>query len=217
MSVELRGVSFSYPGADKKVLDGAELTVGEAESVAVMAPSGQGKSTLLALAGLLLKPSAGEVRINGVVPAPQEATRLLGRAIQWIPQSVNLIPRRSVTDNLLLPALAQGMTRGVAISRAQDLMMAAGLDVEGTRQARTLSGGQAQRVAVARALMSDPLVILADEPTANLDAITARSIARAMFSAAATTTVLVATHDLQVAELADRIVRLKSGKVVPSG
>lgn len=214
MSIAMHDVSFRYPQGKGKVLAGVNLHVRRGEAVAVMAPSGQGKSTLLALAGFLLTPSEGRVLLDGDVPGRATAVRLLGRRIQWIPQSVNLLPRRSIRDNLLLPALAQGEKRTSAQRRVREVMDAYGLDMEGGRQARRLSGGQAQRVAVARALMADPVVVLADEPTANLDAATARSVAGMLFSVTADVTLLVATHDPAVAQLADRTLRLDNGEVV---
>ncbi|UTT59303.1 ABC transporter ATP-binding protein [Cellulosimicrobium cellulans] len=188
------------------MLEDVSLSVADGESVAVMAPSGQGKSTLLAIAGLLLTPQQGQVRLDDDVVSAALGRRLRGDRIQLILQSVNLLPRRSVLDNVVLPALAHGLDRIEAEERAIRLLDAVGVRLP-DRPARTLSGGQAQRVGVARALVTQPRLVLADEPTANLDAATATDVARVLLTTTRTST-LVATHDPSVAELADRVVTL---------
>lgn len=206
MSLELRNITFSYRGTAQPVLEDVSLSVADGESVAVMAPSGQGKSTLLAIAGLLLTPQQGQVRLDDDVVSAALGRRLRGDRIQLILQSVNLLPRRSVLDNVVLPALAHGLDRIEAEERAIRLLDAVGVRLP-DRPARTLSGGQAQRVGVARALVTQPRLVLADEPTANLDAATATDVARVLLTTTRTST-LVATHDPSVAELADRVVTL---------
>lgn len=206
MSLELRNITFSYRGMAQPVLEDVSLSVADGESVAVMAPSGQGKSTLLAIAGLLLTPQQGQVRLDDDVVSAALGRRLRGDRIQLILQSVNLLPRRSVLDNVVLPALAHGLDRIEAEERAIRLLDAVGVRLP-DRPARTLSGGQAQRVGVARALVTQPRLVLADEPTANLDAATATDVARVLLTTTRTST-LVATHDPSVAELADRVVTL---------
>jgi ABC-type lipoprotein export system ATPase subunit len=207
--LELTGVSFRYPGVSRDVFTDVNLTVARGESVAVVAPSGRGKSTLLGVAGLLLEPREGSVRIDGQVRRLRDAPSLLGGDIAWVLQSANLLPRRTVLDNTALPSLAAGQTRRSAMARASALLAEVGIDPEDDRQARTLSGGEAQRVGVARALMSDPAVLLVDEPTANLDAVTAAVVSQALFHAASGRVALViATHDDAVARGADRVFRL---------
>nr|WP_277344734.1 ATP-binding cassette domain-containing protein [Cellulomonas sp. IC4_254] len=177
-------------------------------SLALMGPSGTGKSTALAVAGLLLAPTTGEVRINGRSRTVRDGAEVLRREVAWVLQTVNLLPRRTAVDNVLLPVLAAGGTREDARGEAVALLRRVGVQ-DPEQVARTLSGGQAQRVGVARALAARPSVIVADEPTANLDAATGRDVARALLTAAAGTTVLLATHDRAVAAMADVVVELE--------
>ncbi len=208
MSVKLEDVWFAYPGMSTDVLAGVTLAVGQGESVAVMGPSGRGKSTLLGVAGLILKPRVGQVLIDGQVRTPRDAPQLLGRRVGWVLQAVNLLPRRTVLDNVTVPLLAMGWRRREARQVACERLAEVGLDPADDREARTLSGGEAQRVGVARALAPGPVVLIADEPTANLDARTAALVGRALFAAAKQTALLLATHDEALGALADRIVRI---------
>lgn len=208
MSVELSKVGVTYPGSTRPVLVDLDLVVPTGTSLALMGPSGTGKSTALAVAGLLLAPTTGEVRINGRLRTVRDATEVLRREVAWVLQSVNLLPRRTAVDNVLLPVLAAGGRRDEAYDDAVALLHRVGVE-DPAQVARTLSGGQAQRVGVARALAARPSVIVADEPTANLDAATGREVARALLSAAAGTTVLLATHDRAVAALADAVLELE--------
>lgn len=211
MSIELRDVWFSYARSSRPVLRGLDLAVEDRESVVVMAPSGEGKSTLLSVAGLLLEPQSGEVRINGIVRSTHDASRLLGSGISWVLQSVNLLPRRSVVDNVAVALLSRGASRGAAHRDAVPLLASVGLGGMGSREARTLSGGEQQRVGVARALASGPDLVLADEPTANLDGATALGVAEALFEASRDCTLLLASHDQRVAAMADRVLMLEDG------
>ena len=209
MSLELRGVSLAYPGARHPVLSGLDLSVPTGTSVALMGPSGSGKSTALAVAGLLLAPDSGEVWISGRRRTVRDAPEVLRGELSWVLQTVNLLPRRTALDNVLLPALAAGRRRSEAREEAVELLGRVGIDAP-DQVARTLSGGQAQRVGVARALMSGPAVLVADEPTANLDVDTARDVARILLDAARGTTVLLATHDLEIARMTDSVLELAS-------
>jgi len=203
MSVELRGITVRYPGASTSILDDLDLVVPSGTSLAVMGPSGAGKSTALAVAGLLMAPTSGDVWINGRRREVSEATRVLRDEVAWVLQTVSLLPRRSALDNVLLPSLARGRRRAEVEARALELLAMVGIK-DPHQLARTLSGGQAQRVGVARALIGEPTVLIADEPTANLDLATGREIAELILRAFAGTTVLLATHDPRVAALADR-------------
>lgn len=207
MSLNLVDIDFAYPGASRTVLNGVRLTVRRGESVALMGASGRGKTTLLNIAGLLTAPTSGSVEIDGTARAPKDRPAL---GIGWILQSVNLLPRRSAVDNVALPALAAGVSAGEAQRRAAQLLERVGLESRDERHSRTLSGGEAQRVGLARALITRPSVLLADEPTANLDGHTARLVADMLFAAATDTAVLLATHDEGVGAMADRVVRLQS-------
>lgn len=208
MRLALDRVSFAYPGG-RPVLSNTSLSIPAGQAVAVMAPSGFGKSTLLGLAGLLLRPTGGSVLIDGV---PRAAGDTRGGGIAWVLQTVSLLPRRTVLDNVALPALASGSTRRAAYEQAEGALHHLGLhhDLNG-RQARTLSGGQAQRVGVARALIGSPSILLADEPTANLDAATALDVARSLVRSVARTgcAAVLATHDPHVAALADRVLVIR--------
>ncbi|ROS31107.1 ABC transporter ATP-binding protein [Cellulomonas sp. PhB150] len=218
MSLALTDVSLTYPGTARAVLTNLNLFVPTGTSLALMGPSGTGKSTALAIAGLLLAPTSGEVTIDGQTRTVRDAPTMLRGEIAWVLQSVNLLPRRTALDNVLLPALAAGGSRDDLHDDAVEVLLRVGIESP-DQVARTLSGGQAQRVGVARALMSRPAVIIADEPTANLDIATGRGVARALLQAATETTVLLATHDEHVAEMADAILRLEpevSGDVAPS-
>ncbi|NHT18049.1 ATP-binding cassette domain-containing protein [Cellulomonas sp. IC4_254] len=208
MSLQLTGVGVTYPGTTRPVLVDFDLLVPTGTSLALMGPSGTGKSTALAVAGLLLAPTTGEVRINGRSRTVRDGAEVLRREVAWVLQTVNLLPRRTAVDNVLLPVLAAGGTREDARGEAVALLRRVGVQ-DPEQVARTLSGGQAQRVGVARALAARPSVIVADEPTANLDAATGRDVARALLTAAAGTTVLLATHDRAVAAMADVVVELE--------
>lgn len=213
MSLELEDVWFGYPRSGQDVLKGLNLRVSTGETVAVMAPSGEGKSTLLSVAGLLLQPQSGIVKIDGIARSRRDASALLGSEIGWVLQSVNLLPRRSVWDNVAIGLLSQGATRAAARLGATRLLAEVGLAGLGGREARTLSGGEQQRVGVARALAVRPAVVLADEPTANLDGATALGVATALVEASRGSTLLLATHDRRVAALADRILVLEAGQL----
>lgn len=204
MSLTLTDVHFRYSGSEMDLLQGVNLEVRSGESVAVMAPSGRGKTTLLGIAGLLLRPTVGRVEVDHVERTVRDAPELLGSTVTWVLQTVNLLPRRTLADNVALPLLAHGWSEGEARSRALDLLGVVGLGSCADRLARTLSGGEAQRAGVARALTTQPSVFLADEPTANLDGATARQVAEALFRAATDTALVVTTHDEAIGALASR-------------
>lgn len=214
MSIEMRNISFQYPGANRSVLVDTGFTAERGECVALMSPSGAGKSTALAIAGLLLKPNSGQVILNGEDLGDGDHQHARRREISWLPQTVNLLPRRTVTDNVALAALVVGRTPDVAQQAALQRLSQLGLERYANQQARKLSGGEAQRVALARALAANPRVLIADEPTANLDNQTAQHIARLLKVASDDTAVVLATHDPTVAEHADSIYRLVDGKFV---
>ncbi|MBE7702279.1 ATP-binding cassette domain-containing protein [Oerskovia sp. Sa1BUA8] len=211
MSLALDAITFKYRGTTRPILAEISLEVPSGTSVALMAPSGAGKSTLLSIAGLLLAPDSGSVAINGTRRSVRDGPVLLGKEVGWILQSVNLLARRSALDNVALPRLARGARRRNELSHAEELLGAVGLHGDLQRPARKYSGGEAQRIGVARALMSSPAVLIADEPTANLDLATARDVARALFGAARErTALLIATHDEAIASMADRVITLET-------
>lgn len=200
MRIDLDSVSFRYRGGDPVVSD-LSLCLSGPGSVALVGPSGSGKTSLLALLGGLLRPSSGTVRWNG--------RGRPGRAA-WVLQSGNFLGARTVLDNVALGALSAGVTRTQAESDALRLIDAVGLGGLGHRIASTLSGGQAQRMCVARAITARSEFVLADEPTAQLDGRTTASVADVMFDLVAKSALLVvATHDVDVARLADHTIELQ--------
>lgn len=218
--LEARGASLSYPTRRGPILavDRADLRVGAGEFIAIIGSSGSGKSTLLALLAGLCRPSAGETLFNGrpwsYRPGPGG-----GRAgsVGLVPQDGGLLPGLRVVDNVLLPAVLAGKSQQEARSRAMGLLERFGLDSRWDAYPAELSGGQRRRVAIARALVAEPAVILADEPTGDLDELAAARIAQILgeIRSARKTAVVVVTHDPVVARMADRVVRVRGGQCLP--
>ena len=200
-----------------RALDGVSLTVERGEFVAVMGASGSGKSTLLHLLGGVDKPTSGRITLDGVSLYDQkdeELTVFRRRQIGLVYQFYNLVPLLTVEENLTLPLLLDGRTADPA--RVLDLLARLGL--EGKRRAfpAQLSGGQQQRVAIARALITHPALLLADEPTGNLDSAASESVMRMLVQLNETTgqTIVMITHDEALALQAKRILRLRDGRIV---
>ena len=200
-----------------RALDGVSLTVERGEFVAVMGASGSGKSTLLHLLGGVDKPTSGRITLDGVSLYDQkeeELTVFRRRQIGLVYQFYNLVPLLTVEENLTLPLLLDGRTADPA--RVLDLLARLGL--EGKRRAfpAQLSGGQQQRVAIARALITHPALLLADEPTGNLDSAASESVMRMLVQLNETTgqTIVMITHDEALALQAKRIIRLRDGRIV---
>ncbi|QGG55697.1 ABC transporter ATP-binding protein [Paenibacillus sp. B01] len=219
----LDGITHAFTDGEKErtILDGLSLEVGEGELVAVTGPSGSGKSTFLSIAGALLSPDGGEVRIDGQPLSGMDAMRLaqlrLGK-LGFIFQSANLIPYLKVEEQLLLVARLAGMPRAEAAARSRELLERLGLG--GWRKAypERLSGGEKQRAAIARAWMNGPEVILADEPTASLDAPRGADVMemlRAEVKARSKAGVVV-THDERVLSFCDRVLVLDAGRLKPA-
>ncbi|WP_438957096.1 ABC transporter ATP-binding protein [Cognatiyoonia sp.] len=202
-----------------QVLDGAELTVKVGEVVALVAPSGAGKSTLLHIAGLLDTADAGQVAIKG-----QDNTHLSDRRrtaarradIGFIYQFHHLLPEFSALENVVLPQLANGIPQAVAEKRALSLLETVGVADRAANRPAALSGGEQQRVAYCRALANQPALLLADEPTGNLDPATSDRVFDALMYLVRESglAVLIATHNLDLAARMDRVVRLDGGKLV---
>jgi ABC-type lipoprotein export system ATPase subunit len=199
-------------------LDGVELEVANGETLAVMGPSGCGKSTLLHLLGGLERPSGGEVwvagrRIDGL--SEKALARLRRHAIGFVFQAFHLMDELTALENVELPALLAGRSPGAARRRASDLLEQVGLTDRAGHLPSALSGGQRQRVAIARALSNDPLVVLADEPTGNLDSAATLDVLRLLDSLrAAGQTLLIVTHDERIAATADRLITMRDGAFV---
>lgn len=220
-SVEMVNVHKVYKVGEIKVhaLRGVNLKVHRGEFIAIMGPSGSGKSTLLNLIGALDKPTKGKVIIDGIDISTlnnDQLAKLRNEKIGFIFQTFNLINRSKVIRNIELPAIIKGMPKRERIKRALELLKALGLEGLHDRRPKHLSGGQQQRVAIARALINSPQIILADEPTGNLDSVSGREVMSylRMMNERFDTTVIVVTHDREVGEMADRIVHIKDGMII---
>lgn len=217
--LELAGIARSYkkgePG-EIAVLRGAEVTLNAGEIVALVAPSGAGKSTLLHIAGLLDTPDAGTVRINGVDMtglSDRRRTRARRTEIGFVYQFHHLLPEFSALENIVLPQLANGVADGPARARGLALLEKVGIAPRAQHRPAELSGGEQQRVAVCRALANDPKLLLADEPTGNLDPGTSDQVFEALVTLVRETglTALIATHNLDLAHRMDRVLYLRDG------
>jgi putative ABC transport system ATP-binding protein len=212
MSVRLRGVSRRYPGLT--ALDSIDLTIADGESVALMGPSGAGKSTILHLIGGMDAPDGGTLEVDGRALDRRHLDDHR-RRIGFVFQRYHLLPALTLLDNVMVPVLPRRVDFDRR-ARAHELLGAVGLDHRAQALPSELSGGQQQRVAIARALINHPHLLLADEPTGNLDSATGREILdlllrlRGEFSM----TLIVATHDVEVASACDRIVRVEDGRIV---
>jgi lipoprotein-releasing system ATP-binding protein len=213
---------FRQGGVELAVLNGADLELRAGELIALVGPSGAGKSTLLHLAGLLERPDAGEVRIDGQQCGnlSDERRTLLRRAtLGFVYQFHHLLPEFSALENVMLPQMIAGVAKGAARDKAAGLLRRVGLGERlGHRPAR-LSGGEQQRVAIVRALANDPKVLLADEPTGTLDHATAAGVMETLIEITRATglAALIATHNLDLARRLDRIVALEDGRLKAVG
>lgn len=220
--LELTGICKAYnPGTVKEVsvLSGVDLQLQPGELVAMVAPSGAGKSTLLHIAGLLDTPDAGSVKIGGVaMTGLSDRRRTLSRRqdVGFVYQFHHLLPEFTALENIVLPQLANGTARHAAETRAQELLDSVGVAPRANHRPSALSGGEQQRVAFCRALANAPRVLLADEPTGNLDPNTSDQVFEALISLARQTglTALIATHNLELAARMDRMLRLENGHLV---
>ncbi len=223
-ALALRGVAKTYnPGRPNavEVLRGINLRIAKGEVVALVAPSGAGKSTLLHIAGLLDTPDSGEVVLGGIdMTRLGDRSRTLARRAQvgFVYQFHHLLPEFTALENIVLPQLAHGTPRMVAEARALDLLDRVGVKPRAHHRPGALSGGEQQRVAFCRALANAPRLLLADEPTGNLDPSTSERVFEALMGLArqAGLAALIATHNLQLAERMDRVLRLEAGQVVPT-
>ncbi len=198
-------------------LRGVDLSIGEGEYVAVMGPSGSGKSTLLNLLGCLDRPSQGSYRLGGrdvSRMSDDQLSDIRNRRLGFVFQSFNLIAQLSIVENIEVPLFYQGVPRWRRHARSAELAEVVGLSGRLRHRPSELSGGQQQRVAIARALANDPLVVLADEPTGNLDSHTSLEILDVIDEVHRRgRTILMVTHEDEVAARAERIVRLMDGRV----
>jgi putative ABC transport system ATP-binding protein len=218
--VEARQLARTYRsgGVDVLALRGVDLVLERGEFVAVMGPSGCGKSTLLNLIGGLDRPTAGQVLLDGDRVDDRGEARLAvlrRQRIGFVFQAFNLLPSLTVAENVELPLRLTGSSASQARARRDKLLSAMSITARADSTAAQLSGGEQQRVAIARALANRPSVLLADEPTGNLDSVSARQVL-ALLRAASTEgqALLLVTHDARVAATADRVVTMRDGLVV---
>jgi len=217
----IQDVERHYRQGDEtlRILNGIELALWSGQSVALVAPSGAGKSTLLHIAGLLEHADHGDVYIEGrstAILPDHERTRIRRNEIGFVYQSHHLLPEFSALENVLLPQMIRGLARAEAKKRAIELLEYLGLGGRLNHRPAELSGGEQQRVAIARAVANAPRVLLADEPTGNLDLHTAEHVFRALLQlvSASGLAALIATHNMDLAARMDRRMTLREGKIV---
>ncbi len=221
-NLELIDVSYAYDGGREKlqILERASLTVKKGELIALVAPSGAGKSTLLHLGGLLERPQKGEVTIAGQnTNALSDRARTLMRrnTVGFVYQFHHLLPEFTALENVAIPQMIAGKSISEASEYALTLLDNLGVAPRASHRPSELSGGEQQRVAIARAAANNPNLILADEPTGNLDPDTSNLVFEALLSLIKQhqSSALIATHDHDLARRADHVVTLKEGKIVP--
>jgi lipoprotein-releasing system ATP-binding protein len=218
-ALELKKIQHSFVQGGQKldILRGASLSVAQGEIVALLGPSGCGKTTLLQIAGLLETPKGGEVHIAGkkATAADSVRTMMRRRQIGFVYQFHHLLPDFTAHENLLLPQYVAGVSASLARKRADELLERVGLRLRASHYPSQMSGGEQQRVAIARALVNNPALLLADEPTGNLDPETAEHVFRLMLDTirAQGTGALIVTHNADLAARMDRVLRVKDGTV----
>ena len=215
--IEVRDIVKRF--GDLEVLHGVSLDIADGEIVSIVGASGAGKSTLLQIMGSLLKADSGEVVIDGIELSKLGEGRLAdfrNRHIGFIFQSYHLLPEFTAVENVMMPMLIAGAKRSEAEVRARELLGMVGMTHRAEHKPEALSGGEQQRVAIARALINRPSVVLADEPTGNLDTATRDEIQRLFVELRDRTgqTFVVVTHDVALAERSDRTIRMSDGRVL---
>jgi len=220
-ALRLIGVERRYVQGDERldILRGADLTLHTGEAVALTAPSGAGKSTLLHVAGLLERPDGGDVLVEGastIGMSDDGRTALRRSAIGFVYQFHHLLPEFTARENIMLPQMIRGLDKKEAGKRADELLSYLGLGARGAHRPSELSGGEQQRVAIARAVANAPLVLLADEPTGNLDPRTAEHVFETLMTLVRATglAAIIATHNFELANRMDRRITLRDGLVV---
>lgn len=222
IALELRQIKHAFvtPAGPLEILKGVSLRLARGEVAGLIAPSGAGKSTLLHIAGLLERPVSGEISVNGKDCAglSDKARTLIRRhEIGFVYQFHHLLPEFSAQENAAMPQIIAGVDKATAAVRAQELLERLGVGARATHRPAEMSGGEQQRVAIARAFANSPSVLLADEPTGNLDSETADKVFDTMVAAARSEglAALIVTHNPALAARMDRVLRLDRGLVVP--
>ena len=215
MMIRAQGIRKNF--GQLQVLRGVDFSVEKAEVVAVMGASGAGKSTLLQILGTLMTPDAGTVEIDGIDPfalSSRGLSAFRNRKIGFVFQAHHLLPEFNALENVMIPAFIGGKTEKEARARAEALLSDMGLAERMTHRPSELSGGEQQRVAIARALMNEPAVLLADEPSGNLDSVTKKDIHQLFFDLRERygQTVVIVTHDESLAQMCDRTLLIKDGQ-----
>ncbi|MFH0714688.1 MAG: ABC transporter ATP-binding protein [Candidatus Diapherotrites archaeon] len=211
--------TYTIGDSDFNALDGISLDLEQGEFVSIMGPSGSGKTTLLDVLSCLNRPSKGEILIKGKPISEMddnELAQVRGKTIGFVFQTFNLINRMTAKENVMLPLWFQGLPKAERAKIAEEKLKAVGLENRMNNQPTKMSGGQRQRVAIARALAVDPDIIVADEPTGNLDSASGEQVLEIIdeLHKKENKTILMVTHERYVAEHAERIIHLKDGKIV---
>ena len=214
--IELQGITKSF--GSLQVLKGIDLTIGKGEVVSIVGPSGAGKTTLLQIMGTLDRPDGGSVRINGMDVGRLNERRLSAfrnKEIGFVFQFHQLLPEFTALENVMIPALIQEASAGTARTRAMEMLEMMGLSERASHKPAELSGGEKQRVAVARALMNHPAVVLADEPSGSLDTQNKEELHRLFFELRdrLNQTFVIVTHDEGLAAQTDRTIHLLDGRI----
>jgi putative ABC transport system ATP-binding protein len=220
--IECRDIVKTYKGTavETKALKGVSFTINDGELVAIMGPSGSGKSTLMHILGALDVPTSGEYRLDGQdvsKMSDDDLADIRRKRIGFVFQSFNLLPRATVLRNVMLPLVYDDESSEEREAKAKKALLGAGLDESRFfHRSNQLSGGQMQRVAIARALVNDPALILADEPTGNLDTKTGEIVLHTFqdLNSRQRRTIVLITHERYVAEHADRIIQIRDGAIV---
>jgi len=220
LTLSAQGLIKRFPQGDQEVeiLHGIDLDLREGEIIAIIGPSGAGKSTLLHLLGLMEQPSSGTLKIQSVEVqslSPKERARLRNEYIGFLFQFHHLLPELTVLENVMLPARISGASEHQSAAQAAMLLDTIGLRGHLYKKPMNLSGGEQQRVALARALMNEPALILADEPTGNLDKETGEGVLKLLWeeSRRRNATAVIVTHQEEIARRADRTIRLRDGRI----